>query len=74
MSGGFNVEVAEDVKQDLYCVICLNLMKNVMQLQWGHGMCKICLEDLETSSRERGLDFVCPTCRKLINNNNVSIE
>ncbi|XP_057299086.1 TNF receptor-associated factor 3-like [Hydractinia symbiolongicarpus] len=71
MSGGFNFEVAEEVRRDFYCVICLNLMRNAMQLTCGHGMCKSCLEGLKKSSSERK-GFICPTCRRKVDNNSVT--
>lgn len=53
MSGGFPYEVDQQASRDLYCLICLNLMRDATQLTCGHGMCKTCLEDLEKSSIER---------------------
>ncbi|XP_057299205.1 TNF receptor-associated factor 4-like isoform X2 [Hydractinia symbiolongicarpus] len=71
MFGGFDFEVAEEVKRDFYCVICLNLMRNAMELTCGHGMCKSCLEGLKKSSMERK-SFICPTCREKVDNNSVT--
>lgn len=53
MAESYDYEVVEEVKEDFCCVICLNLMKDAMQLECGHGMCKLCLDDLEKNSRER---------------------
>lgn len=53
MSGGYDYDIVEEVKQDFYCVICLNLMKDAMQLACGHGMCNYCLQSLAKSSSER---------------------
>lgn len=72
MSGGFHFEVAEEVKQDFYCVICHNLMRDAMQLECDHGMCKTCLERWERNRKESGYDFVCPTCQKQIDKNTVT--
>lgn len=62
MSGGYDYEVVEDVKPDLYCVICLNLMKDAMQLECPHGMCNFCFQSLSKSSKDRlglSLFFIC---------------
>lgn len=72
MSGGFPYEVAQQASRDLYCLICLNLMRDATQLTCGHGMCKTCLEDLEKSSIERKFGFVCPTCRQEIDKSTVT--
>ena len=53
MSGGYDYELVEDVRQDFYCVICLNLMKDAMQLECGHGMCNFCLQSFEKSCKDR---------------------
>ncbi|XP_057296253.1 RING finger protein DG17-like [Hydractinia symbiolongicarpus] len=63
MAETYDYEVVEEVKEDFYCVICLNLMKEAMQLKCGHGMCKSCLDDLRNNSRKRGVAFICPSCR-----------
>lgn len=66
MSGGYDYDIVEEVKQDFYCVICLNLMKDAMQLACGHGMCNYCLQSLAKSSSERNVEFVCPSCRESV--------
>lgn len=53
MSGGYDYDVAEEVREDFYCVICLNLMKDAMKLTCGHEMCDFCLQLLAKSSHER---------------------
>lgn len=71
MAERYDYEVVEEVKEDFYCVICLNLMKEAMQLKCGHGMCKSCLDDLRNSSEKRGVAFICPSCRDEIDNKEV---
>ncbi|XP_057298847.1 TNF receptor-associated factor 3-like isoform X2 [Hydractinia symbiolongicarpus] len=66
MSGGYDYDIVEEVKQDFYCVICLNLMKDAMQLTCGHGMCNYCLQSLAQSSSKRNVEFVCPSCRESV--------
>lgn len=39
-----------------------------MQFACGHGMCHSCLQDLEWKTKERVLDFSCPSCRQKIDN------
>lgn len=71
MSGGYDYEVVEDVKPDLYCVICLNLMKDAMQLECPHGMCNFCFQSLSKSSKDRNVEFLCPNCRAPIDEDKV---
>ncbi|XP_057315486.1 TNF receptor-associated factor 3-like isoform X2 [Hydractinia symbiolongicarpus] len=71
MSGGYDYEPVEDVKQDFYCVICLNLLKDAMQLECQHGMCNFCLQSLARSSKQRNVEFTCPSCRTPIDENKV---
>lgn len=62
MSGGYRFEVAEEVRKDFYCIICLNLMRDAMQLKCGHGMCNCCLESWEDSRKKRYFGrFTLPT-------------
>lgn len=68
MSGGYDYEVIGEVIPDLYCCVFLNLMKDAMQFACGHGMCHSCLQDLEWKTKERVLDFICPSCRQKIDN------
>lgn len=53
MATNHDVEVIEKVEKDLYCVICQNVIKDDMQLDCDHEMCKSCLDDLEKTSEER---------------------
>ena len=54
VAGGYDYEVVGDVQEDFYCVVCLNLMKDAMQLDnCDHGMCNSCLQSVSRSSKDR---------------------
>ncbi|XP_057298853.1 TNF receptor-associated factor 3-like [Hydractinia symbiolongicarpus] len=72
MSGGYEYEVVGEALQDLFCPICLNLLKNAMELECGHALCQTCLQNLEASSKERGFGFVCPSCKQEIHSERVN--
>lgn len=57
MSRGYPFEVAEEVKEDFYCIICTNLMRDAVQLKCGHGMCKSCLDSWEDSRKKVFLEL-----------------
>lgn len=71
MAEKYDYEVVEKGKEDFKCVICLNLMKDAMQLECVHGLCESCLDDLENDSRKRGVQFCCPHCREEIHREQV---
>ena len=52
-SGGYEVELVEQLPNALYCIICMNLLKDAMQMQCGHVLCRVCLEKMQESSKSR---------------------
>ena len=46
MEEGYDYEVVGEVFSDLNCVICLKLMRAVIQMECTHGMCNGCFEKL----------------------------
>ena len=52
-AGGYDVDVVGETFDDLYCVVCLKLMKNPVQFKCGHGMCYACFKSLSNRARER---------------------
>ena len=50
---GYDYEVVGEKFNDLFCTICLKLMRNAIQLPCGHGLCKTCLDGLQKSSKSR---------------------
>lgn len=53
--GGYDVELLQDVSSDLYCVICLKLMRNPVQFNCGHGMCYGCFKNLLHKAKQKYL-------------------
>ena len=51
--GGYDVEPIDALQQDFYCIVCTVLIKEAMQMQCGHVLCKGCLEKLEDTSRKK---------------------
>lgn len=68
---GYDVEAVSDTSHDMYCVICLKLMRNAIQMNCGHGMCDACFHKLVKYAKERKVALVCPSCRKEIIENKV---
>lgn len=50
---GYDVEAVSDTSHDMYCVICLKLMRNAIQMNCGHGMCDACFHKLVKYAKER---------------------
>ena len=44
--GGYDVECVDEISQDLYCIICLKLMRNAIQMNCGLGMCRTCFDEM----------------------------
>ncbi|XP_057298559.1 TNF receptor-associated factor 6-like [Hydractinia symbiolongicarpus] len=71
---GYDVEIVGDVGavfKDAYCIICLKLMRDAIQMNCGHGMCKSCFHALSESCRHRNIELVCPSCRQNVNKDQV---
>ena len=45
-SGGYEVELVEELSNDLYCIVYRNLLKDAIQMQCGHVLYRVCLEKL----------------------------
>ena len=52
-TGGYEVKLVEGLPQDLYCIVCMNLLKDAVQMQCGHVLCRACLEKLQEYSKSR---------------------
>ena len=51
--GGYDFELAGDEEiKELYCSICLMLMRDAVELGCGHSLCATCLGDWETRVNE----------------------
>lgn len=55
MSGGYDYEVVGEPFEDVYCAICMKLMRDPVQLECGHGMCATCFRTLSESANTRWL-------------------
>jgi len=54
---GYDVEVVQEISSDLYCVICLKLMRNPVQFKCGHGMCFNCHKHLLSKAKNKYSHF-----------------
>ena len=45
-SGGYDCEPCVEISNDLYCMICLKIMRDPVQFICGHGMCDSCFKEL----------------------------
>ena len=52
-SGGYEVKLVEEIQEDLYCIVCMNLLRDAVQMQCGHVLCRVCLEKLKEHSECR---------------------
>ena len=55
--------ITEKLNQMLECAICIEPYRDPKVLPCHHGFCKVCLEQLVNSSKDKRT-LVCPTCRK----------
>uniref|UniRef100_A0A7M5U9E5 RING-type domain-containing protein n=2 Tax=Clytia hemisphaerica TaxID=252671 RepID=A0A7M5U9E5_9CNID len=62
---GYDVETVQDISSDLFCVICLKLMRNPVQFKCGHGMCFVCFKSLLHRSKQKATTQ-CPQCREVV--------
>ncbi|XP_018416422.1 PREDICTED: E3 ubiquitin-protein ligase TRIM39-like [Nanorana parkeri] len=55
-----------DLRQDLYCSICLSTYTDPVNLRCGHNFCRVCIDRvLDTQDTQEGSgDYSCPQCRK----------
>ena len=56
--GGYDVEPIDALQEDFYCIVCTVLIKEAMQMQCGHVLCKGCLETLEDTSRKKYISLL----------------
>ena len=65
--GGYNEEIflEKDMIKDFICVICTEIVKNPIETQCGHLMCKICINKL--IEKEVGQVIKCPYNCGLLN-------
>ncbi|XP_023557888.1 tripartite motif-containing protein 5-like [Octodon degus] len=55
--------VLENVKEEVTCPICLELMKDPVSADCGHYFCKLCItSNYESTKHEEGVGH-CPVCR-----------
>ena len=52
-TGGYDVKLVEELPKDLYCIVCMDLLNDAVQMQCGHVLCRVCLEKLEEISKSR---------------------
>ena len=50
-TGGYEVKLVAELPQDLYCILCMNLLRDAVQTHCGHVLCRVCLEKLEENSK-----------------------
>lgn len=48
---GYDVEPADKINNDLFCSICLKLMRFAVELECGHGLCEGCWKSLRKRRR-----------------------
>ena len=51
-NGGYDVELVDLLPQDFYCVVCMCLIKEAVQLNCGHILCEVCLDNIEKTSKQ----------------------
>ncbi|XP_057300507.1 TNF receptor-associated factor 3-like [Hydractinia symbiolongicarpus] len=62
---GYDVEVVSNDNPDMYCMVCLKLMRKPVQFFCTHGSCQSCYENIiRSSTLEKPV--LCPTCRSEI--------
>ncbi|XP_057298842.1 TNF receptor-associated factor 3-like isoform X1 [Hydractinia symbiolongicarpus] len=71
MSGGYDYEVVGEPFEDVYCAICMKLMRDPVQLECGHGMCATCFRTLSESANTRNVELMCPHCRAKISKDKI---
>ncbi|KAM6173382.1 LOW QUALITY PROTEIN: tripartite motif-containing protein 5 [Erethizon dorsatum] len=55
--------VLENVKEEVTCPICLELMTEPVSTDCGHSFCKLCItSNYESTEHEQGVSY-CPVCR-----------
>ncbi|XP_014266156.3 tripartite motif-containing protein 16 isoform X1 [Maylandia zebra] len=47
----------------LYCSVCMDLLKDPVTIQCGHTYCRICIEGFWEQEKEKGT-YSCPQCRE----------
>lgn len=69
---GYEVETIGNVSTDLYCFVCLKIMRNAVQSPCGHVMCQGCFDALEKDALERNTELACRKCYVAITRNKVT--
>ncbi|XP_057300868.1 uncharacterized protein LOC130635568 [Hydractinia symbiolongicarpus] len=69
---GYEVETVGNVSTDLYCFVCLKIMRNAVQPPCGHVMCQGCFDALEKDASERNTELACRKCYVAITRNKVT--
>ncbi|XP_075034395.1 nuclear factor 7, ovary-like [Mixophyes fleayi] len=51
-----------DLKEDLICLLCLNICKDPVHLNCGHNFCWVCIGDVLDTQEKAGI-YTCPECK-----------
>lgn len=51
IQNGYDAEPVGSINKDLFCSICLKLMRDAVESECGHGLCNGCFQSLMLNQR-----------------------